>query len=198
MRGVRIYKITECVLLVSSSGVGRARWFTWMAPIGLLIPLKWNERVQAIYGRRLLNSRDYGELPISEVNVVNTSKIVELESLLSAALRSVTIRRGQSEQLSPAQFRQLLQRCREVYDPARSLWVSLFRPEISQIEVKEKVLGFVNRELGNYVRDGRIHSATIAFSGGLTSSHPLACKWLETKRKGHIFELRVCQSLLLE
>ena len=32
----------------------------------------------------------------------------------------------------------------------------------------------------------------------LTSSHPLACKWLETKRKGHIFELRVCQSLLLE
>ena len=173
MRGVRIYKITECVLLVSSSGVGRARWFTWMAPIGLLIPLKWNERVQAIYGRRLLNSRDYGELPISEVNVVNTSKIVELESLLSAALRSVTIRRGQSEQLSPAQFRQLLQRCREVYDPARSLWVSLFRPEISQIEVKEKVLGFVNRELGNYVRDGRIHSATIAFSGGLTSGSPV-------------------------
>ena len=31
----------------------------------------------------------------------------------------------------------------------------------------------------------------------LASSHP-ACKWLETKRKGHIFELRVCQSLLLE
>ena len=32
----------------------------------------------------------------------------------------------------------------------------------------------------------------------IASSHPLACKWLETKRKGHIFELRVCQSLLLE
>ena len=173
MRGVRIYKITECVLLVSSSGVGRARWFTWMAPLGLLIPLKWDERVQAIYGRRLLNSRDCGELPISEVDVVNTSKIEELERLLSAALPSVTIQRGQSEQLSPAQFRQLLQRCRAVYDPDRSPLVSLFRAEIGQIDVKEKVLGFVNRELGNYVRDGRIHSATIAFSGGLTSGSPV-------------------------
>ena len=106
-------------------------------------------------------------------NVVNTSKIVELESLLSEALKSVTIRRGQSEQMNLTQFRKLLQRCRAVYDPDCCRRVSLFRPEISRIEVNERVLGFVNRELGNYVRDGRIHSATIAFSGGLSSGSPV-------------------------
>ena len=106
-------------------------------------------------------------------NVLNMSKIVELEKLLSAALRSVTIRRGQSVKLSPAQFRQLLQRCRKVYDPAHSPWVSMFRPEISRIDVKERVLEFVNRKLGKYVRDGRIHSATIAFSGGQNSGSPV-------------------------
>ena len=32
----------------------------------------------------------------------------------------------------------------------------------------------------------------------LASSHPLACKRLEIKRKDHIFELRFCQHLLLQ
>ena len=104
---------------------------------------------------------------------MNTSKIVELESLLSEALQSVTIRRGQSEQMRPAQFRQLLQRCRAVYNPDHILWLSLFLLEISRNEVKERVLGFVNRELENHVRDGRIHSATFAFSGGQISGSPV-------------------------
>ena len=100
---------------------------------------------------------------------MNESKIVELESLLSEALQSVTIRRGQSEQMSRAQFRQILQRCRSVYDPNLRLATSSFRPEITLAEVKDRVLGFVNQELGEYIRDGKIHSATIAFAGGLTS-----------------------------
>ena len=104
---------------------------------------------------------------------MNTSKIVDLESLLSEALQSVTIRRGQSEQFNPAQYRQLLQRCRAAYDPEGSHWVSSYRPEISRIEVRERLLGFVNRELGDYVRDGRIHSATIAFAGGLGGGSPV-------------------------
>ena len=104
---------------------------------------------------------------------MDTSKIVDLESLLSEALQSVPICRGQSEQFSPAQYRQLLQRCRAAYDPEGSHWVSSYRPEISRIEVRERLLGFVNRELGDYVRDGKIHSATIAFVGGLASGSPI-------------------------
>ena len=100
---------------------------------------------------------------------MNTGEIVDLESLLSEALQSVTIRRGQSEQLRLAEFRQRLQRCRSVYDPNCRGWLSSFRTEISNIEVNERVLGFVNRQLANHVRNGRIHSATIAFAGGLTS-----------------------------
>ena len=104
---------------------------------------------------------------------MNTSKIVEIESLLSEALQSVRIRRGQTDELSPAQFRQFLERCRSVYDPNLRLFISSCKPEISQTEVKNRALGFVNRELGNYVRDGGIHSATIAFAGGLTSGSPV-------------------------
>ena len=100
---------------------------------------------------------------------MNTSEIVDLESLLSEALQSVTILRGQFEQLRLTEFRQRLQRCRSVYDPNCRSWLSLFRPEISNIDVKERLLGFVNRQLANHVLNGRIHSATIAFAGGLTS-----------------------------
>ena len=104
---------------------------------------------------------------------MNTCKLAELDSLLSEALQSVTIRSGPSHQLSFEQYRQLLERCRSVFDPQRSGWVSAFRPEITQIEAKERVLEFVNRELENYVRDGRILSATIAFAGGLSSGSPV-------------------------
>ena len=48
------------------------------------------------------------------------------------------------------------------------------------------------------VEESRPRFAVDVMLGRLASSHPLACKWLEKKRKGHIFELRVCQSLLLE
>ena len=106
-------------------------------------------------------------------NVMSASNVVVLENLLSEALQSLTIRRGQAGQLSPAQFGQLLQRCRSVYDPNRRLVISSCKAEIRKVEVKNRALEFVNQELGNYVRDGKIHSATIAFAGGLTSGSPV-------------------------
>ena len=99
---------------------------------------------------------------------MNTSKIAELEGLLSEALATVVIRRGQSEQLSLAQFKLLLQKCRSVFDPDRSRWISLFRPEVSQTEAKERVLDYLSRELADHTRNGKIHSATIAFAGGFS------------------------------
>ena len=104
---------------------------------------------------------------------MNTSKIAELEGLLSEALATVVIQRGRSEQLSSTKYRMFLQKCRSVYDPALRGWVSSCKPEIRQNEVKEKVLGFVNRELVDYVRNGKLHSATIAFDGGMGGGSPV-------------------------
>ena len=104
---------------------------------------------------------------------MNPSNISELEGLLSAALESIVIRRGASERLTIAQFRRILQKCRTVYDPSLSHLVSTCEPEISDIQIKEKLQGFVNRQLANHVRKGKIHSATIAFAGGLNSGSPI-------------------------
>ena len=104
---------------------------------------------------------------------MNTNEIAELEELLSEALRNLTIQRDGSGKLSVTQLRLFLQRCRTNYDPNLSRLISSCEPIISQIEVKEKVLGFVNRQLANHVRKGKIHSATIAFAGGLSSGSPI-------------------------
>ena len=104
---------------------------------------------------------------------MNSSRVVELESLLLEALGSVVIRRRQSEQLRPIDYRRHLQRCRTVYDPVLNLRVSLFHPEIGQTDIRDKVLNFVNQELADHIRDGRIHSATFAFAGGMGNGSPI-------------------------
>ena len=105
--------------------------------------------------------------------MMNASRIAELEDLLSEALASVVIQRRQSEQLSPTRYSSCLQKCRSVYDPDLSMSISLYRPEISQAEVKAKVLDFVHRELADHVRNGKLHSATIAFAGGMSNGSPV-------------------------
>ena len=104
---------------------------------------------------------------------MNTSQIAELEKLLSEALNSLAIHRGRYETLSVAEFRQLMQKCRTNYDPNLSPSISLCEPEISKIKVKEKILQFVNRQLSDYVRDGKILSATITFAGGIVGGSPI-------------------------
>ena len=104
---------------------------------------------------------------------MNTNEIAELEVLLSEALQSLTVKQGQSQKLSVAQLRRSLQICRTSYAPDLSRLISVCKPEITRIEVKEKLLAFVNRQLASHVRNGKIHSATIAFAGGLASGSPI-------------------------
>ena len=101
--------------------------------------------------------------------LVDMSKIAVLKELLSDALKSLVIRGGRSEQLSTAKFRKSLEKCRSVFDPNSSLWISSFKPEIGRTDVRGKLLSFVNQELVDYVQNGKIHSATIAFAGGHSS-----------------------------
>lgn len=100
---------------------------------------------------------------------MNTGEVVELEGLLSEAMKSLTIELGSSGQLSMAQFRQSVNKCRRQYDPDLSRLVSSCKPEIRQPEVRGRLLEFVSRMLADHIRDGKIHSATIAFLGGLSS-----------------------------
>ena len=101
------------------------------------------------------------------------SRIAELEGLLSEALAKVIVQRGQSEQISLADYRRMLTKCRSAYEPNARIGIFLFRPEMVQSEVKERVFEFVGCELRDYIRDGRIYSATIAFAGGLGGGSPI-------------------------
>ena len=102
-----------------------------------------------------------------------SSKVAELENLLLRALPTVVLRRGQSDQIAYNAYQQALQRCRAVYDPVRRLTAASYRPEVGQSTLRDELHGFVCQELAEYIRDGRIYSATYAFAGGLGSGSPI-------------------------
>ena len=104
---------------------------------------------------------------------MGSSKTAELESLLSEALRSVMLRRGNSRPPTIAEYRNWLKKCREVYNPELSRAVSHFRPTIVGTDVEDKLLHFVSEELAGHIHEGKIYSATIAFMGGLASASPV-------------------------
>lgn len=104
---------------------------------------------------------------------MNTNMIGELEGLLSEALESVLIRREQSAPLRPAQLRSLLQKCRSDYEPDVRRLIASVEFEITKTEVEKKILEIVRRELSDHIRDGRIHSATIAFASGMGGGSPI-------------------------
>ena len=96
---------------------------------------------------------------------MNVRRTAELERLLSESLNSLEIWHGEAKQLGTAEFKKILQKCRSVYDPALSPWIHSYRPEISMTDIKNKLLHFVNQELAEHIRNGKIHSATLAFAG---------------------------------
>ncbi len=106
---------------------------------------------------------------------MDAGTIRELERLLADALTNLMVRQlGQSERLRPAQFRQLLRKCRTNYDPALSPWIYRFEPEIHTAGIEDQLLRVLNQELTDFVRDDRIHSATIAISGGRSNGEPVS------------------------
>ena len=103
---------------------------------------------------------------------MDATKAAELEHLLEEALRNVVIRIGE-EQLSQANYRQNLQRCRVRYERLLKRQLSFCRIDIQRSDTRDKLLSFATQELADYIRDDRIQSATIAFAGGLTSGSPV-------------------------
>ena len=104
---------------------------------------------------------------------MDSSEIAKLERLLSAAMPGVVFRRGSSEEMSQGRYRQLLERCRTVYDPTSRFRISLLQPEIREPTLKGEILALVKRELSDHIRDGLLHSASFAMSGGRVSGSPV-------------------------
>ena len=100
-------------------------------------------------------------------------KVTQLENLLLKVLPSVVISHPYSESLSQSDYRSQLQRCREVYDPKIRSLISLYRPEVSDHTLRDELSELISHELGDYIRDGLIHSATIAFAGGMVNGCPI-------------------------
>ena len=104
---------------------------------------------------------------------MDLGKTAQLENLLLKVLPSVVISHPYSESPSQSDYRSQLQRCREVYDPKIRPLISLYRPEVSDHTLRDELSEFVALELDDYIRDGLIHSATIAFAGGIVNGSPI-------------------------
>ena len=107
---------------------------------------------------------------------MNENMVEELEQLLLETLPSVVIRsRGTRAVQLPTidGYRQNLQRCRDVYDPSLRYSTSSFYPEVGEIRLSGLIADFVSRELIDCIRDGRIHSATDAFTRRSSNGHDI-------------------------
>ena len=104
---------------------------------------------------------------------MDLGKMAQLENLLLKVLPSVVISHPYSESPSQSDYRSQLQRCREVYDPKIRLLISLYRLEVSDHTLRDELSELVSHELGDYIRDGLIHSAVIAFAGGIVNGSPI-------------------------
>ena len=135
--------------------------------------------------RDLLNPHFVGALNLIAVEFSKDKKVTEAWKKLLVELSEV-LPKELSEERSTAQYKKIHEaQTRLLSAVAENLGLN-----IEQLDIQE---AYAPQGWFNVDTDlSRLRGLALA------SSHPLACKWLETKRKGHIFELRVCQSLLLE
>ena len=104
---------------------------------------------------------------------MQSARIRELEDLLQQALESVVIERGSSGSMSLDDYRGLLRRGREYYDASAQYIAGLCRIGVQRANIYDDIVEIVRSELSDHVRDGRIHSATIAVAGGMSDGSPV-------------------------
>ena len=104
---------------------------------------------------------------------MNKRVIEELEGLLTEALDCLRSLDNSHEQLSLEQFRMILQKCRSVYSPIERHIARRQNLEVVSPKIKQKLLAFLNRELADYIVDGKIQSASVAISSGILPGAPV-------------------------
>ena len=121
-----------------------------------------SKTVPGTKGRLLNGSKD-----------MNTESIMELEGLLTEALRCVEVQSRRPQPLTIPHLEEILQKSRTNYQHlGGSLFVS-HSLKITQAEVEQKVLDLIRRELADHIREDKILSATTAFASGATDSSPI-------------------------
>ena len=108
---------------------------------------------------------------IQDMTKKNTTE--RLESLLAAALEKTVVSFIHDKHIDLENFKTLLSYCRTKYAPDTIRAVSVAQPEIRDSQIRDSVLDFIYSELANFVQDGKIHSATVAFAGGIASGTPV-------------------------
>ena len=101
------------------------------------------------------------------------NRVEELERLLAEAIPRVVIRDSKNEQISLSRYRLDLAAARESYHPRLPFLLYDIELEIQAPNVQAQALDLIRTELEPYIRDGKIHSATMAFIGGSVDGSPM-------------------------
>ena len=104
---------------------------------------------------------------------MDQNRVEELERLLAEAIPRVVIRDSKNEQISLSRYRLDLAAARESYHPRPPFLLLMMEPEIQDPNIQTQALDLIRTELEPYIRDGKIHSATMAFIGGHGGGSPV-------------------------
>ena len=102
------------------------------------------------------------------------SRVEELEALLAEAIPQVVIGDSKNDRISLSDYRRNLTAARERYNPRLASLVNTTKLEIQDPNVQARGLDLIRNELEPYIRDDRIHSATMVITGGLAKGSPVA------------------------
>ena len=89
-----------------------------------------------------------------------------LEVLLESALTDLTILIGQDQTVDVGTFGSMLRQNRSAYMPDLRRAISSARLKTNNAETQNVILEAIKTELADYIRDGRIYSATIGYVHG--------------------------------
>ncbi len=98
----------------------------------------------------------------------------EVESVLVQALDKVVLTRGPTApQMTLADYRYALQRCRRHHDPDRHVLISGLVPDVEESATRDRLLEIVRRELSDHIEDDRAHSGTCVVGGASVAGTPV-------------------------
>ena len=101
------------------------------------------------------------------------SRVEELEALLAEAIPQVVIGDSKNDRISLSDYRRNLAAARESYHPRLPFLVHDIELEIQDPNIQARALDLIRTELEPYIRDDRIHSATMVITGGLGGGSPV-------------------------
>ncbi len=99
---------------------------------------------------------------------MNPTEVQALENLLQQAMSGAAIRDSyRGSPISTVEYLGLLASHRRSFDPDRRMLASRFQPEIQDNSVRERLINVIRKNLGQYIHDDNLQSATIITGGAM-------------------------------